>query len=111
MMLPLIVLDTHGVVTVFSSLEAVTRQLEAPDVVDAEFRLFDMTGREYRLIAESDDACVVIGPPIGDPDFDFVRAAAQRYLSGLSDDARSHAPLTDPEDPAALSRALLPFAI
>ena len=111
MMYPLVVIDTHNVVTVFEGEVAVTRQLEGPDVVDKEFRLFDMTGTEYRLIADTDASPVVIGSPVGEPDFDFILDIALRYLAALPEAARKRSPVKSPRDPRDLSRALRPFAI
>jgi hypothetical protein len=38
--------------------------MEAPDVRDNEFRVFDGSGVEYSVTAESDTAPVKIGPPL-----------------------------------------------
>lgn len=63
MKLPLLVVDTHGEVTIFGSRDSVSRELEAQDVRDDEYRLFDAAGLEYALVADSDSSLVLVGDP------------------------------------------------
>jgi hypothetical protein len=111
MKLPLIVVDTHDEVDVFSSPESVSAWLEAPDVRDNEFRLFDANGVEYALLADSDASPVVVGPPVsGQPGFDHVLSIARDYLDRLPARVRGKAPLIELQTPEDVSRALGPFA-
>jgi hypothetical protein len=111
MKLPLILLDTGGEVTPFSSAEKVSRQLEAQDVRDGEYRLFDSSGVEFELSAESDSSPVVIGGPISStPSFDFVRNLAVNYLHGLPTKKRASSPQGGLQSPEDVSRALGPYA-
>jgi len=46
MQLPLITVDTHGELSILATPDQVSRLLEAQDVRDGEFRLFDSAGVE-----------------------------------------------------------------
>jgi RNase P/RNase MRP subunit p29 len=65
--------------------------MEAPDVRDGEYRLFDCEGLEYRVRADTDDSEVTInGPLSSDPQTAFVLDAATRFLEGLAAPQGSH---------------------
>ena len=69
--------------------------MEAQDVRDGEYRLFDCDGREYPLRAEDDFSPVVVGEPLDlEPRLDLVNKAAARFLSAIS---ASESPTGDPE--------------
>ena len=80
--LPLILVDTRDEVTIFSSADMVSMHLEAQDVLNGEYRLFDCAGLEYPLSAESDNSPVLVGGSTNrEPSFDLVRDIASRLLS------------------------------
>lgn len=90
MKLPLLLVDTHGEVTIFGSRDSVSREFEAQDVRDDEYRLFDAAGLEYALVADSDSSPVLVGDPVtGQADFDRVLAIARDYLGSLPARVRS----------------------
>lgn len=111
MMPPLVVVDTHGEVSVYQSAETLCDRLEAPDVRDDEFRVFDSAGVEYQLHADSDAAPVVVGPPVtGTADFETVLAIGRAYLARLPSRVRIRLPIDDVNTPEDLQRALPPIA-
>ncbi|HEY3548063.1 MAG TPA: hypothetical protein VGK17_18480 [Propionicimonas sp.] len=58
--------------------------MEAQDVRDDEYRLFDCCGAQFKLLAEADDARVGVGAKAaGRDDFDAVQSAAMRFLASL----------------------------
>ena len=84
--------------------------LEALDVRDGEFRLFDSAGTEYSLWADTDASPVVVGPALGEHR-ELVRGMARKYLEDLL--ARKRTGRVDLELATAedVSRAHAPYAM
>ena len=110
MQLPLITVDTHGELSILATPDQVLRLLEAQDVRDGEFRLFDSAGVEYALWAETDLSPVEVGAPIGEHP-DLVLSIARRYLAGLPAPKRTGPVGLDLRTPEDVSRALWPYAM
>lgn len=105
---PLLTIDSQGEMSIFATPDQVSHWLEAQDVRDGEFRLFDCAGVEYLLSAETDSSPVQVGPPIGEfPD--LVRQVAHQYLERLPTAKAGPVDLA-PETSEEISRALAPFA-
>lgn len=109
MQLPLITVDTHGELSVIATPDQVSRLLEAQDVRDGEFRLFDSAGTEYSLSAETDMSPVVVGAALGEHP-DLVREMARKYLESLPARKRTGPVDLELETPEDVSRALAPYA-
>jgi hypothetical protein len=110
MELPLITVDSQGELTIFSTPDMVSRYLEAQDVRDGEFRLFDCAGVEYLLSADTDSSPIIVGPAIGDHT-SLVRAVARRYLESLPARKRRGPVDLELRTPGDVSRALSPYAM
>ena len=80
--LPLITVDSRGELSIFNTPARVSHWLEAQDVRDGEFRIFDSAGVEYSLSAATDSSSVVVGHAIGNH-WELVRALALTYLEQL----------------------------
>lgn len=104
--LPLITVDSRGEVSIYRTPDQVSHWLEAQDVRDGEFRLFDCRGLEYSLSAETDSSSVTVGPPIGEH-LDLVRQLARTFLDRLPARGQTEASLQDPEE---VCEALEPYA-
>jgi hypothetical protein len=108
---PLLVVDTEGWLTIFATPIRATGYLEAQDVVNGEYQMFDVTGAEYPLSAENDNAPIEIGPALERlPDFDLVRSVAQTFLDGVPPKRRLHSEMVDLGTPEGLALALAPYA-
>ena len=108
---PLLVVDTRGELTIFSSPDTASGWMEALDVRVGEYKLFYCAGVEYSLSAETDNSPVVVGDPIGgEPNFDLVRDITSRLLDSLPTKGRAPSPqivLSTAED---VCGALAPYA-
>jgi hypothetical protein len=102
-----LVVDRDEELSVFQDGDSVSNWLEAPDVIDGEFRAFDCAAREYALTAENDAAPVILGPRLrAAPESQLLGRAVSRYL-------RSMDPSFDTDgnfDADDLCRQLRPFA-
>jgi hypothetical protein len=58
---PWTVVERGGDLSVFRTREGAENSMEAPDVRDGEFRVYDGHGIEYAVTAENDNAPVKIG--------------------------------------------------
>ena len=86
--LPLLVVDADGRLDIFRTPQTMSSRLEAIDVRAGEYRVFDCTGVEYAVVAESDTAPVLVGSAIGD-DPALVRELAERWITGVRPTGRS----------------------
>jgi hypothetical protein len=84
MWIPMVVIARDGDVWVFKGSDRAAAWMEAQDVRDGEYRLFDCTGLEYALRADSDDSPVVVGPPMSEERHgDLVLDASERFLGAM----------------------------
>ena len=103
--LPLITVDTWGELSIFRTPDQVSHWLEAQDVRDGEFRIFDCAGVEYLLSADTDSSPVVVGPAVGEH-WELVRELALRYLERLPSHRRNEPTDLELLTPKDVSRAL-----
>jgi hypothetical protein len=82
---PVLVIARDGDVWVFRSTERAANWMEAQDVRDGEYRLFECDGREYQLSAESDLGPVIVsGPSVTSTGLDLVRVGAARFIATVA---------------------------
>jgi hypothetical protein len=85
--------------------------LEAPDVRDGEFRLFDTAGVEYSLSAETDSSPVQIGAAMsGPPRFDYLAQVLSDFLKRIPAQKRGHPQDIEFRTPDDVRRAMAPYA-
>jgi len=106
--LPLVIMDTCGELDVFRTPETMSNWLEAVDVRDGEYRVFDCAGVEYEVWAASDSSPVMLGPMIGH-ETELVLHFARHFvdLARRRGDTTSSLELVSAED---VQRALIPYA-
>lgn len=110
-MQPVLVVARDGDVWVYRTADRAADDLEAQDVRDGEYRLYDCAGAQFELVAETDTSRVRVGPRIeGGDDFDLVRAAAIRYLKRIPPKRNPPANPGAFHTPGEICRALEPFA-
>lgn len=109
---PLIVLDTRGELSVFPTAQRVANHLEAIDVLEGEFRLFDSSGVEYELTAASFSDPVRVGGPIrAEPDFGLVRRIVTDYLRRLPASKKGEPQKIELQTAEDIRHALAPFVL
>ena len=78
---PIFVVSDGSDVMLFERVEAAEGWLEAIDVLNQEFEIFDADGRRLQATAESDESSVVIGDSAGRaPEPERLRVVLRDYL-------------------------------
>lgn len=108
---PVIVVARDGDVWIFRTADGAAAWMEAQDVRDGEYRLYDCAGGQYDLVAETDSARVRVGPRLDGPDdFVLVRDIATEYLEQIAREHHRPADLGQLTTPDEICRALHPVA-
>lgn len=108
---PVLVVARDGDIWIFRDADRAANWMEAQDVRDGEYRLFDCAGTQYQITADSDSSPVHTGHPIsGYDNSDYVRRLASEYLAALPPQRRPQADAIDLAQPDGVCRALAPFA-
>ncbi len=106
-----LVVAQDGDVWIYRTADRAAEWMEAQDVRNGEYRLFDCAGAQFELVAATDSSRVQVGHRIdGGDDFDLVRAVAIGYLKRIPPKRRPPANPGELRTPEEICRALEPFA-
>jgi hypothetical protein len=107
---PVLVLDTRSELSIYATPDRAADHLEAQDVRDGEYRLFDCAGVEYSISADTDSSPVHVGAAVdAEPKFELVRTVASDFLRRLPESKRRHLQEIELRTPEDVARALAPY--